>query len=78
MNDIEKYEFDRLGYIVIKDLLTKAQAATLLDAINELEDHALARISSAPPRKKAAWGHDYHADDELHYHAWGKQARARH
>lgn len=73
MNDIEKYEFDRLGYIVIKEMLTKAQAATLLDAINELEEHALARID-APPRKKAAWGHDYHADDERHYHAWGERA----
>ena len=32
MNDIEKYEFDRLGYAVIKNMLTKSEAAGLLDA----------------------------------------------
>ncbi len=63
MNAIEKYEFDRLGYLVIKGMLTPAQVAALSVAIDELEEHALARIQ-APPRKQAAWGHDYHADDE--------------
>jgi hypothetical protein len=76
MNDVEKYEFDRLGYLVIKDMLTKAQARTLFDAINELEEHALARLH-VPPRKQAAWGHDYHADDERGYHAWGERAEGK-
>lgn len=73
MNDIEKYEFDRTGYIVIKDMLSKAEASHLLAASNELEAHALAHIA-APPRKKAAWGQDYHRDDERGYHAWGERA----
>jgi hypothetical protein len=73
MNDIENYEFDRLGYLVIKDMLTKAQARSLFDAINALEGHALAHLH-APPRKIAAWGHDYHADEERGYHAWGERA----
>src|SRR5438552_5573362 len=76
MNDIEKYEFDRRGYLVIKNALTKAQAASLFDAINALEEHALARIQ-APPRKIAAWGHNYHVDEELGYHAAGEQADSK-
>lgn len=76
MNDIEKYEFDRLGYLVIKEMLTPAEVATLAAAIDELEEHALARIQ-APPRKQAAWGQDYHADAELHYHAWGQRAEGK-
>ena len=60
MNEIEKYEFDRQGYLVIKQALTKAQAASMAVAIDELEDHALTHIQ-APPRKTAAWGHSYHA-----------------
>ncbi|MEZ4705886.1 MAG: hypothetical protein R3A44_01690 [Caldilineaceae bacterium] len=51
MNEIEQYEFDRLGYIVIKEMLTAAEVAALAAAIDELEEHALARIQ-APPRKR--------------------------
>ena len=76
MNDGEKYEFDRQGYLVIKNALTKAQAGSLSDAINALEDHALAHIQS-PPRKIAAWGHNYHADEELGYHATGEHAEGK-
>ena len=73
MNDIEKYEFDRQGYFVIKGLLTRSEVGTLLNAINTLEEHALERVQ-APPRKKAAWGQEYHADAELGYHTWGERA----
>ena len=76
MNDIEQYEFDRQGYLVIKGMLSKAEAAGLLDAINALEEHALAHLQ-APPRKKAAWGHEYHADAELGYHTTGAKADGR-
>lgn len=75
MNEIEKYEFDRLGYLVIKEMLTPDQVAVLRATIDELEEHALARIE-ALPRKKAAWGHEYHADDERHYHA-GERAESK-
>lgn len=73
MNEIEKYEFDRLGYLVIKEMLTPAQVAALRATIDELEEHALARIQ-APPRKKSPWGPEYHADSEYHYHASGTRA----
>jgi ectoine hydroxylase-related dioxygenase (phytanoyl-CoA dioxygenase family) len=76
MNEFEKYEFDRQGYLVIKGILTHTQVNSLAAAIDELEAHALARILS-PPRKQAAWGHDYHADDERHYHAWGERAEGK-
>jgi ectoine hydroxylase-related dioxygenase (phytanoyl-CoA dioxygenase family) len=73
MNDIERYEFDRTGYIVIKQMLSREQARDLLGAVNELEAHALAHIAE-PPRKKAAWGNEYHLDAERGYHAWGERA----
>lgn len=73
MNDTEKYEFDRQGYLVIKGLLTQSETTVLSAAIDTLEAHALARVQ-APPRKKAAWGQEYHADAERGYHAWGERA----
>ncbi len=76
MNDIETYEFDRLGYIVIKELLSAPEVARLATAIDELEEHALAHIQ-APPRKRAAWGPEYHADAERHYHATGERAEGK-
>ena len=45
MNDIEKYEFDRLGYLVIKAMLTPTEVATLAGAIDELEEHLSTRIN---------------------------------
>jgi len=72
MNDIEKYEFDRLGYAVIKNMLTKSEAAGLLDATNELEAHALAHINAAP-RKQSPWGQNYHRSQERGYHANGER-----
>ncbi|MEZ4620875.1 MAG: phytanoyl-CoA dioxygenase family protein [Caldilineaceae bacterium] len=76
MNEIEQYEFDRVGYLVIKEMLTATEVAPLAAAIDALEEHALARIQ-APPRKKAAWGNEYHANAERGYHAWGERAEGK-
>ncbi len=76
MNEIQKYEFDRLGYIVIKGLLTKEQSATLLAAMEDLESHALQRLGQQP-RKVAAWGHDYRVDMERGYHTWGEKGEGK-
>lgn len=76
MNDIEKYEFDRVGYIVIKDLVSRAEARQLHEAVDELEAHALERID-APPRKKSAWGPEYHCDAERGYQASGERAEGK-
>ena len=56
---IERYEFDRQGFLVIPAMLTPEQAACLLAAVDALEEHALARLRT-PPRKQSLWGPEYH------------------
>ena len=73
MNEIETFEFDRQGYIVIEGLVTAAQVASLAAAVDDLEEHALARIDE-PPRKTSGWGANYHANPERGYHANGERA----
>jgi hypothetical protein len=71
MDDIEKYEFDRLGYLVIPGLLDINQIGQLSRATDMLQAHAEARIDEEP-RVISRWGMEYHRDDELGYHADGK------
>jgi hypothetical protein len=70
MDAIEKYEFDRQGFLVIPAMLSEEQAARLLAAVEALEEHALARLQ-LPPRKQSLWGPIYHFDPERAYHANG-------
>jgi hypothetical protein len=72
MNDIEKYEFDRQGFLVLPAMLTPEETCRLADAVEELEAHALERIDR-PPRKQALWGQNYHHNVERGYHAWGSK-----
>ena len=76
MNEAESYEFDRQGYIVIKDMLDAAQVKSLAAAIDALEEHALAHVE-LPPRKKSAWGAEYHANMEKGYHVQGAKAEGQ-
>lgn len=76
MNEIEQYEFDRLGYIVIEEMLTNDQVASLAAAVDRLEEHALAHVN-LPPRKVSAWGAEYHASDALGYHVQGERAEGK-
>src|SRR5271154_1788285 len=77
MNDFEKYEFDRLGYLVIKDMLKPEEAKGLKEAVDELEEHALANLSK-PPRKDSPWGWgQYHANPDRGYHVSGENARGK-
>jgi len=69
MNEIELYEFDRLGFIVIPGLLTPDEVASMSAAIDALEEHALEHVDE-PPRKKSGWGKEYH-QSEKGYHAKG-------
>lgn len=73
MNDAEKYEFDRVGYIVIRNLLTPEQARSIGAAVDELETHALAKVNQ-PPRKVSVWGPEYHHNTERGYFTSGQQA----
>ncbi len=70
MNDVEKYEFDRLGYLVIKQMLSAEQVASLASAVDALEAHALRHIQE-PPRKQSLWGANYHHNVKRGYHAQG-------
>ena len=38
MNEVEQYEFDRQGYLVIEGMLNAEQVASLAAAIDELEE----------------------------------------
>ena len=76
MNEEEAYEFDRQGYIIIKGMLDENQVRSLADAIDALEDHALAHVA-LPPRKVSAWGADYHLNGEKGYHVQGTKAEGQ-
>lgn len=75
MDEKESFEFDRQGYIVIRQLLAPDQVSSLAAAIDRLEEHALEHIGQ-PPRKKSAWNADYHASP-LGYHANGSNAEGQ-
>ena len=76
MNDVERYEFDRQGYIVIEDMLDSDTVSSLASAVDELEAHALRHLDE-PPRKASPWGPDYHRNPELGYHADGSNEEGR-
>jgi hypothetical protein len=71
VTDIQRYEFDRLGYLVLPGLLGRDEARTLARVIDELEAHAMARVNH-PPHKRSAWGPVYHACAEKGYYASGE------
>ena len=72
MNEIEKYEFDRKGYIIVRKLLKKEQVKNLLSSINLLEKHAIKNLKK-PPRKMSPWGPEYHLNAKKGYHAQGEK-----
>ena len=66
MNKIEQYEFDRVGYIVIPNLLTDLEVESLSAAIDALEEDALAQLDR-PPDKISAYGLEYRHNPEKGY-----------
>ena len=70
MNETERYEFDRLGYLVIEQMLTPGEISALSTAIDTLEQHALENVDE-PPRKKSGWGSEYHRNPDKGYHVKG-------
>lgn len=70
MDTLEKYEFDRQGFLVIPQVLTGEEVATLSAAIDRLEAHALAHVH-LPPRRICLWRHDVHRNPEKAYYAHG-------
>jgi ectoine hydroxylase-related dioxygenase (phytanoyl-CoA dioxygenase family) len=70
MNAIEQYEFDRLGYLIIKDMLGREDVRALAKATDELEEHA-ARHVTLSPRKHFPWGGGDAHRSERGYHVHG-------
>ena len=76
MTEIEQYEFDRQGYLVIEDMLTGDEVSRIAEAVDALEEHALAHVDQEP-RKVSAWGPEYHVNDELGYHVQGSNCEGQ-
>ena len=76
MNEIQKYEFDRLGYLVIPALLTASEVEGLAKAIDALEDLATERLKH-PVDKVSAWGPEYRHDAERGYYVQGAREEGR-
>ncbi len=72
MTDIQKYEFDRLGYLVLPGILNAAECTKLATAMDGLEEHAATRVKQAP-LKKSVWGPEYHVSPEKGYLASGER-----
>ena len=66
MTDVERYDFDRLGYIIVRNFLTSSETEQLRGAVDRLEAHARARLPDgaaqlevAPPIKHGPNGGVY-------------------
>ena len=70
MNDIEKYEFDRLGYLIIRGFLNDAETRSLSDAVDAAEEDALAQLER-PPDKISAYGLEFRHNREKGYYVSG-------
>ncbi len=71
MNEIERYEFDRVGYITIRGLLASEQVGRLAAAVDALEEEAAARAAAAPRRKSPTGLLEYHHNAERGYYVNG-------
>ncbi len=76
MNETERYEFDRQGYIVIEGMLDPDIVSSLASAVDELEEHAVRHLEE-PPRKVSPWGPNYHRSPDLGYHVDGSNAEGK-
>ena len=76
MNEFEKYEFDRLGYIVIPNLLTDKQVKHLSAAIDAAEEDALAH-AHRPADKVSAYGLEFRHSAQRGYFASGAREEGK-
>lgn len=70
MTEIEKYEFDRQGFLVLRSFLTEDEVNQLRPVVNQLEQHATEHYQ-LPPRKKSRWGPEYHFSRQRGYYVSG-------
>ncbi len=71
MNEIEEYEFDRVGYLTIAGLLMDREAASLAAAVDALEEEAAARVAQSPRWPSPIGGIEYHHNVEGGYYVSG-------
>lgn len=76
MNTVETYEFDRLGYLVIPDLLTADEVKRLAAAIDALEERATQQLQR-PVDKVSAWGPEYRYDGDCGTYVQGARAEGK-
>ena len=75
MNEVELYEFDRVGYLTIPGLLSGAQMESLAAAVDALEEEA-SRRAAQPPRRMSPTGRlEYHHNAEKGYYVSGAKER---
>ncbi|MBA2481751.1 MAG: phytanoyl-CoA dioxygenase family protein [Planctomycetes bacterium] len=74
MDDAERFEFDRQGYLVIRGLLSAEEVGRLSVAVDKLEEHALAH-APMQARKPVVWGLVTRHDPTRGYHGQGRRAR---
>ena len=70
MTEVEQYEFDRQGFLVLQNFLTDEEVSRLKPAIDELEGHAIEHYQ-LEPRKVSKWGYECHFNSERGYHVGG-------
>ena len=78
MNEIERYEFDRVGYLTVPDILTDEQVRSLAAAIDAVEEEAVARAAAAPRRKSPTGLLEYHHNAEKGYYVTGDEGAREH
>lgn len=77
MTETEQYEFDRQGFLVLRNFLTGEEVSRLRLAIDSLEQHAMEHYQ-LEPRKSGNFGSEYHLNAERGYHVTGATNTARH
>jgi len=70
MTENERYEFDRQGFLVLRNFLTDEEVSRLRPAIDTLEQHAMDHYQ-LEPRKSGHFGSEYHFNAERGYHVTG-------
>ena len=75
MNEVEQYEFDRVGYLTVPGLLNGAQVESLAAAIDALEEEASTRAAQPPRRISPRGRTEYHHNAEKGYFVSGARER---
>ena len=76
MNEIEQYEFDRRGYITIKNMLADAEVQSLRQAVDQIGRTRPIQCRFTAPKTQCL-GAEYHVNKEKGYHVQGSCAEGK-